>query len=199
MNALLEAREPDVPAVAESMDLDWFRAFHKEHANFVRRLVLRLDGHQSETDDLVQEVFLVAHRKWPQLGTSPRVDPRNWLYGVVLRVVRHEWRRRKLRALLLFERSGGLRGERRDEHTPATLLERQEVRAMVHRLLDSLPENKRTVFVLFEIEGLSGQQIANLLRVRVQTVWNRLFHARKDFLKLLEREQVREQREAAGR
>jgi RNA polymerase sigma-70 factor (ECF subfamily) len=66
---------------------------------------------------------------------------------------------------------------------------------VVHRLLNSLSENKRTVFVLFELEGLSGQQIAGILRVPIQTVWNRLFHARKAFLKVLAREQLRERRE----
>ena len=82
-----------------------------------------------------------------------------------------------------------------DDQTPATLLERRETRATVRRLLDSLSENKRTVFVLFEIERLSGQQIADILRVPIQTVWNRLFHARKAFLKLLARERIRERRE----
>jgi RNA polymerase sigma-70 factor (ECF subfamily) len=196
MNALLAARGPDVPAAAEPLDLEWFGAFYEEHANFVRRLVGRLDGQRSERDDLVQEVFLVAHRKWPQLVGSPRVDPRNWLYGVVVRVLRRERRRRKLRAFLFLERfQGGRTHELTDEHTPATLLERHETRVMVHRLLDSISENKRTVFVLFEIERLSGQQIADILRVPIQTVWNRLFHARKAFLKLLTREKIRERRE----
>jgi RNA polymerase sigma-70 factor (ECF subfamily) len=191
MNALLAARGPEVHAAAEPVELEWFRAFYGEHANFVRRLVRRLDGQSSESDDLVQEIFLVAHRKWPELAGSPQVDPRSWLYGVVVRVLRHERRRRKLRAFLLFERSH----EPKDEQTPATLLERHEARALVRRLLDSLSENKRTVFVLFELEGLSGQQIAGILRVPIQTVWNRLFHARKAFLKVLAREQIRERRE----
>ena len=200
MNALLAARGPDVQATAEPLDLEWFGTFYEAHANFVRRLVGRLDGQRSERDDLVQEVFLVAHRKWPELAASP-VDPRNWLYGVVVRVLRRERRRRKLRALLLFESSRGDRfpgtriHEPMDDQTPATLLERRETRATVRRLLDSLSENKRTVFVLFEIERLSGQQIADILRVPIQTVWNRLFHARKAFLKLLARERIRERRE----
>ena len=201
MNALLAARGPDVPAAAGPIELEWFGAFYKQHANFVRRLVRRLDGQKSDSDDLVQEVFLVAHRKWPQLAGSPQVDPRSWLYGVAVRVLRHERRRRKLRAFLFFPSFGGERSpeersrEPRDEHSPATLLERHEARATVHRLLDSLSENKRTVFVLFEIEGLSGQQIAGILRVPIQTVWNRLFHARKAFLKVLAREQLRERLE----
>ena len=63
MNALLAARGPEVHAAAEPVELEWFRAFYGEHANFVRRLVRRLDGQSSESDDLVQEIFLVAHRK----------------------------------------------------------------------------------------------------------------------------------------
>ena len=161
----------------------------------MRGLVLRLGGPRSEAEDLVQEVFLVAHRKWPGLGELGQVDPRNWLYrsrgpGTALRVAATE-------ASGPSSSSEKTLHEPKELHeTPATLLERSEERTTVHRLLGSLSEKKRVVFVLFEIEGLPGQQIADILQVPLRTVWTRLFHARRAFLKALAREELREQRGA---
>jgi len=190
MRVRAEARDRSVGPMMERIERDWFRAYYKEHASFVRRLVLRLGGSHSESEDVVQDVFVVVHRKWPQLQPGS-VDARTWLCGVVVRVVRREQRRQKLRAFFHLDGSR----EPKEEQTPATLLERREVRTTVQRLLDSLPEKKRIVLVLFEIEGLSGRQIARILGVPVQTVWNRLFDARKAFLKALARERLREQHE----
>jgi RNA polymerase sigma-70 factor, ECF subfamily len=69
---------------------------------------------------------------------------------------------------------------------PAELLERKEARAALHRLLGRMSEKRRAAFVLFEVEGYSGEEIASLLDVPLATVWTRLHHARKDFLALVE-------------
>jgi RNA polymerase sigma-70 factor (ECF subfamily) len=51
---------------------------------------------------------------------------------------------------------------------------------------------KRVVYLMHEVEGLSGQEIALALEIPVATVWTRLHHARKELLKALERQAVRE-------
>ncbi len=196
MKALFEVERFETPAAAaKAAEPDWFSDFYRSHANFVRHLMLGLGAQSSEAEDLVQEVFLVAYRKWPHAANATQADARNWLYGVIVRVIGQERRRQRIRA---FFRLGESRVPE-DHSTPATAFEGMESLTVVHRLLDSVSESKRTVFVLFELEGLSGQQIAKILRLPLQTVWNRLFHARKAFLKALTRENLREQRETGDR
>jgi len=67
---------------------------------------------------------------------------------------------------------------------PSVAYESREAAAGVHRLLSKLSEKKRTVFVLFELEELSGEEIAEAVGVPLATVWTRLFHARKEFTEL---------------
>jgi RNA polymerase sigma-70 factor (ECF subfamily) len=49
-----------------------------------------------------------------------------------------------------------------------------------------MAEKRRTAFVLFEIEGYSGEEIAELFGIPVATVWTRLHHARKDYFRLVD-------------
>ena len=54
-------------------------------------------------------------------------------------------------------------------------------------ILGKIREERRTTFVLFEIEGLSGEEIARIQSVPLNTVWTRLYHARRDFAALATR------------
>jgi RNA polymerase sigma-70 factor (ECF subfamily) len=72
-------------------------------------------------------------------------------------------------------------------------LEQREARRQMHRLLGQLSERRRTAFFLFEIEGYSGEEIAQLEGVALNTIYTRLHHARRDFMALLARAQGEEQ------
>jgi RNA polymerase sigma factor (sigma-70 family) len=67
------------------------------------------------------------------------------------------------------------------------LLEARERTRVMYRLLDDLDEHQRTTFILFELEGLSGNQIAEITGARVATVWVRLSRARRKFLERMRR------------
>ncbi len=175
-----------------SGDSRWFRAFYDAHVAFVRRVVVRLAGPVADVDDLHQSIFLVAHRRWPEL--SGQVDPRSWLYGVALRVVSESRRRHRFRRFLGLEAAPELASP----DTASSALEQREARERVYRLLDGLSEKKRAVLLLFELEELSGEAIAEILGCPLQTVWSRLSHARKDFEKALARDEARVRRELEG-
>lgn len=74
-----------------------------------------------------------------------------------------------------------------DERRPDTAFENQEACRRVYAALDRLSEKKRTVFILHELQELTGTEIAGLLGCPVRTVWTRLFHARRQFEAELER------------
>jgi RNA polymerase sigma-70 factor (ECF subfamily) len=78
--------------------------------------------------------------------------------------------------------------------SPSRTLEQKEASKLLQTALDSLPAAKRDVLVLFELQGLSGDEVAHALDVPVATVWTRLFHARKALSAAVTRLEARERR-----
>lgn len=150
------------------------RRLYSDHAEFVRGAVVRLDGPGCDVEDLVHDVFVVAIKKGASF--EGRSQPRTWLYGIAIKVVAGARRKAKLRRFLGLERVR----EAADEQTPARLFEDREASVALYRALDGIAEKKRTVFVLYEIEGLTGEEIAQLCDCPVKTVWTRLHHARRE-------------------
>jgi RNA polymerase sigma-70 factor (ECF subfamily) len=68
--------------------------------------------------------------------------------------------------------------------TPQQIFEHRESSERLYRLLEKISDKKRTVFVLFEMEGLPGEEIAHIVGCPLKTVWTRLHHARRDLHRL---------------
>jgi RNA polymerase sigma-70 factor (ECF subfamily) len=183
--------EPTDARAGAALDLD---ALFEAHADFVRRAVAHLAGPALEPDDLVQEVFVQAWRSRSRF--AGRSSVRTWLYGVTLGVVRNARRRSRLRRFFGLESAA-----EPEDPTPAApdRLAQEEARRQVHALLETLPEKKRTVLVLFELEGLTGEEIAAVVGCPVATVWTRLHHARQAFARALERAEALERERARRR
>ena len=79
--------------------------------------------------------------------------------------------------------------------TPEKLLDEERARALLYQLLSELEERLRVVFVMFELEGMSMPEIAEMLDIPVGTVASRLRHAREDFHARLHRHRARTRRE----
>jgi RNA polymerase sigma-70 factor (ECF subfamily) len=157
-----------------------FRALYDGWFAQVCRWLRALGGPQSDVEDLAQEVFLVVRRK---LHAFDGESAAAWLYGISARVAANARRAAWFRHL--FSRRGPLPDGEPSRHAgPAELLERKQAEAALYRLLDRMSEKRRTVLVLSEIEGHSGDEIARLLRIPVATVRTRLHHARRDLVAL---------------
>jgi RNA polymerase sigma-70 factor (ECF subfamily) len=129
-------------------------------------------------DDLVQEVFLVAHRKG---GYVPGAgQPRTWLAAITLHVARsgHRSRSRRHEAPDELDQDA-LAYAGRD---PSETLEIKKSLARVQQALDTLDLEHRAAFVLYEIEGEPCDTIAASFGVPVGTIYSRLHHARRRFL-----------------
>jgi RNA polymerase sigma-70 factor (ECF subfamily) len=112
-----------------------------------------------------------------------------WLYRITERVVRNGRRKERVRRWLGNTRRAELEQAVSPVHlTPVERLERQQSRETVHRILDRLADKYRRVLVLFELEGLSGEEIAELTGLKIATVWVHLHRARIHFLAELKRE-----------
>jgi RNA polymerase sigma-70 factor, ECF subfamily len=170
------------PAMASTTthELSEMRRLFEEHASYIRDFAAHLGGWGVEPDDIVQNVFLVAWRKRERLTAGP---VRSWLCGIAVREVQAARRRAKLRRFFALDEATGPTEER----TPARLFEQAEASQLVYAALDKVASKKRTVFVMYELQGLSGEEIAQIVGCPLKTVWTRLFHARREFRAHLER------------
>lgn len=169
-----------------------FEAVYREHFRFVWRCTKRLGIEGALVDDVVQETFLVVHRRLSEF--EGRSSMKTWLYGIVRRVVSDHRRtlRRKpgLDALNAMNDAQG--GDLEAVHDtsargPEASLEQGEQLQLVRRLLLELDEEKREVFILTELEGMTMAEIAEALDVNPNTVSSRLRAARREFEEALER------------
>jgi RNA polymerase sigma-70 factor (ECF subfamily) len=158
-----------------------------EHAPFVLRSVRRLGVRESEVEDVAQEVFVIVHRKlatWN--GTSTL---RTWLFGIALRVASAHRRKAYVRRELLDNDAAAAPSVPPEQQD---MLRRKELRAQLDRALDMLDENKRAVFVLYELEGMPMAEIAEGLGCALFTAYGRLREAREQVRACFERmERVR--------
>ncbi len=149
----------------------------------VSRWIRAMGGPEAEREDLVQDVFVVVHRR---LGDFDGRNLPGWLYQIARRRVR-DFRRLLWVKHLVVRRNPLPEGLTLVRPSPAEDLETKEKRELLERLLDKLGESERAALVLFEVEGYSGQQIAAVQGVPLNTVWARIHKARKKLQAYLER------------
>ena len=179
--------DPAIPAVAEPPDALEVRTIYREHGRFVWLSLQRLGIHPSDLDDVAQDVFMVVHRRIDTFDRRARVS--TWLFGICMRVAANYRRRRRWTHEVL---SGGFEDERPATLTAADdILVRREQRELAERALNRLEVAKRATFVMFEIESLSCNEIAELMNVPVGTVYSRLHSARRQLEKHLTRDLAR--------
>jgi RNA polymerase sigma-70 factor (ECF subfamily) len=163
-----------------------FDAIYEANLTYIWRAARRLGIDPADTDDVVQEVFLVAHRRLSDF--EGRAQVKTWLFKILVRVVRHYFRTQKRKpGHRPTESPQDLDGLRVPSDGPAEVAERAEAVRILDRLLSRMDEDKREVFVLAEIEALSVVEIADVLGVNLNTVYSRLRTARQTFQRALER------------
>jgi RNA polymerase sigma-70 factor, ECF subfamily len=178
--AVVGPGQPPVP-----LDLD---EIYRAHASTVARWVSRLGGPSADVDDLVHEVFLIVDRQLVDFRGDAKLT--TWLFRIAERVVRGRRRKDRIRRWLARSRRADVE---RSAVSPAPLtpieeLERRRASATVYRILDRLPDRYRDVLILFELEGVSGEEIAALTGRKPATVWVHLHRARQRFLEEMDRE-----------
>ena len=192
------------PAPGRALD---FASLYDRWFDQVYRWLRTLGAPAADQEDLAQEVFLVVRRRLAEF------DGRNvagWLYQIARRqVLRHKrlrWVKRVFGWSSLEPAADRAEPapllQSAQAPSPLAALEQKERRVLLETLVMLLSEKRRVVFVLFEIEGHTGEEIAELLDVPINTVWTRLHHARRDFLGALARvrgQEEQDEKETRGR
>jgi RNA polymerase sigma-70 factor (ECF subfamily) len=158
-------------------------AVYAERAKFVWLTLQRLGVRRADLDDLCHDVFITIQRKLPELDPRSKIQP--WLFAICAHTASNY---RRLARFRLEVTAGRMSAD--DELNPPGPSWRRpdqeasdrEQLARAERVLNRMSPLKRTVFVMFELEGLSCQDIADELGLPVGTVFSRLHAARKLFL-----------------
>jgi RNA polymerase sigma-70 factor, ECF subfamily len=155
-----------------------FERVYDEFFDFVYRCARRLGVPPSAADDVVQEVFVVLHRRLPDYdGASPL---QSWVYGILANTVR-DYRRsfRRKQAPLRSAESADELGPAPSTGSPERHAQLKQDVSLLMQLLDELPEEQRELLVLAELEQLSIPEICACLGGNSNTVYSRLRVARE--------------------
>jgi len=157
-----------------------FEAIYRAHHEFVWRTLCRMGVAARDADDECQKVFMVAFRRLAEF--EGRSSIKTWLCGIALRVAKEHKRR------IVSRREVPTVDGSPEPFAAAEQLSQLEQRERLTELdavLAQLPFEQRTVFVLFELEEMSGEDIAGILGVPEGTVRSRLRLARQAFSRIV--------------
>ncbi len=185
---LAVAQPVALPAPPVQLDV---REVYEAHFRYVWMSLRRLGVAESDAADATQEVFLVVHRR---LATfEGRSALTTWLFGICVRVARDRRRAAQNRRETVAE-SLHLEGLATDEASAEENVSASQARALLDGILEQMTPSLRVVFVMFELEGLDGETIAEILQVPVGTVRSRMRLARESFQRCVDRLRAREER-----
>jgi RNA polymerase sigma-70 factor (ECF subfamily) len=159
-----------------------FSRLYTDHFEFVWRTARYLGEPEASLDDATQDVFVVAYRRFQDL--EARAAPRPWLFAIAMRVVSDHRRSRRRKSRLL---EGVKHSPPNNIATPYDQTAHKEQSKSLLQALDALNEAQRATFVMADLEDLSVPEIADVLKVNMNTVYSRLRAARREVSRQLER------------
>ena len=192
-------------ATPSTLDQDWFwiesfqegdrsafdQIFNKYKTTVVN-LAFRFVRDKEIAEDIAQEVFIKIYEKKVHFG--PKAKFSTWLYRVTVNTSLNVLRKRKPLLLSLDERIENQKGGKKplierltDPHatSPLRSLEEGELKMMVHREIEKLPEKLRLPILLSQFENLPHREIALILGITEKAVEKRIYHAKKRLRKKL--------------
>jgi RNA polymerase sigma-70 factor (ECF subfamily) len=162
-----------------------FEALYSQHFDFVWRSLRRLGVAPSLVEDAIQDTYIILHRRLGDL--RPDASAKAFLFGIALRVA-HDYRR-------TARRKGAdrldLDSAISKEAGPFERTAKAEAVRLIERFLESLDDEKRAVFALAELEGMTAPEISDALSVNLNTVYSRLRVSREHFVAFVAAEGTR--------
>jgi RNA polymerase sigma-70 factor (ECF subfamily) len=183
------ATSADEATVKRPASLD-FHSIYERWFDEVSRWVTVMGSPEAEREDLVQDVFLVVHRRLPDFDGE---NVAGWLYRIARRRVR-DFRRLGWVKQLVFGNIEWSESLPNASASPADSAETNEKRELFERLVQRLSESERAALMLFEVHGYSGERVAQVQGIPVNTVWARVHSARRKLRASLARFEKNEQR-----
>jgi RNA polymerase sigma-70 factor (ECF subfamily) len=159
-------------------DIQAFEELYRRYSVRLYNLAYRMCGNTADAEDLLQEIFLLVHRKLPTFKGNSALG--TWLYRLAMNHCLDHLRSRGRR---MDERSEPLEAARHpgnSGHCPVT-------RVDLERAVAALPEGCRMAFLLHDVEGFEHQEIAQILDVKEGTSKSQVHKARMRIREYLRR------------
>jgi RNA polymerase sigma-70 factor (ECF subfamily) len=152
-------------------DAEAFETLYRQHASRIYTLACRMAGSPDDGEDLLQEIFLQAHRKLASFKGDSAIG--TWLYRLAVNHCLDYVRSRQTKMNKLTETLDG-------EHSfePAARRDTPIARLDLERAIERLPEGCREAFVLHDVEGFDPKEVASLLGIAEGTSKSQVFKAR---------------------
>jgi len=182
-----EASDADLVARSKDGDIAAFGELVNRYQKVVFRIILRMVRSQDDADDLTQDTFVRAHRGLKTFKEEYDFHP--WLYRIgVNQAINFLNKRKRQAAVDLDDVPEGDIKQGPAPESPVQSASRQELMEHLEEALAKLPEEQRTVFLLRVQEGLSYEEIAEVMDTPKGTVMSRLARARMALRKFLKHE-----------
>jgi RNA polymerase sigma-70 factor (ECF subfamily) len=176
--ALAMAGDPDAELVQKVRDghRSAFNQLVLKYRNRVMGIAARMLGDRTEAEDLAQDVFVKIYHALRDFHGDALFS--TWLYRVTANscLNRKKKQNRERRLVEIVDDLEPLRCD--PSSNPDSLLERKQLRALLEKAIEALPEEQRMVLILRDIEGLSYEEIAECLELELGTVRSRLHRGR---------------------
>lgn len=162
--------------------MEGFEMLVKKYHNRLVNIANSLTGNTSDAEDIAQETFLKVYRNLNDFRNQAKFS--SWLYRITLNTAYDHLRKNKHKNASLDEMDYS---RIPDNKTSEDVLAKETLR----KALDKIPFDFRSALILKEIEGLSYEEIAQALKIRLGTVESRIFRARRMLKNLLTRKEAR--------
>lgn len=173
----------ELAARCRAGDASAFEELYRQHARRLFSLVVRMIGSVDDAEDLLQEVFLQAHRKLSGFRGDSALG--TWLYRLTMNHCLDHLRARQVRMNRATE---SLDEEGAEEPTaPAPVVPAAVSRLDLERAIEMLPDGARAAFLLHDVEGFEHREIAQILGISEGTSKSQVHKARMKLRRILSR------------
>lgn len=162
--------------------------------------VLRYIGNREDAKDICQKTFIRVYRKVNKLRDTTKFS--TWLYQIAVNICRDELKRRGRRDYVsldeIVDRGNGLLATAMDSQSdpvehPEMLTDQRDLRELINRVLQSIPEEQRIVIIMKEYQGLKFTEIAEVLETSVNTTKSRMYYGLTAMRKILKKWKISEE------
>jgi RNA polymerase sigma-70 factor, ECF subfamily len=160
-----------------------FEELVEKHYRQAYNIAYRISGSVTDAEDLTQEALIRAYQSFERY--QPELPFANWLYRIIANLHVDELRRRGRARVESIDACAALNDIPDYSSDPADRLLSRELEGHLQQALDALSPDFRTAVVLCDIEGLSYEEIAEIMRCSLGTVRSRVHRGRKHLRKLL--------------
>jgi len=156
----------------------------------VNNLAIRITRNQEDAEEILQDVFVTVFKKIDRFEGKSAFS--SWLYRITVNTAFMKLRKRKQTQAVSLDELGdsaneSFSGKRSDTSDVNFISSRHELRAQLDGAIDNLPEEYKAIFILRDVDGLSNQEVGEILNISVPAVKSRLHRSRLMLRKKLQK------------